>query len=98
MKIFNFVVEVPKLAGPGGSASGWKVLGIIQTVAEETARSQVSAKITKQGAVPGFCLFFQILKPKMIFYNNIQIKEILKYIIFWLNNRENAAFSLFEVL
>ena len=35
MKIFNFVVEVPKLAGPGGSAGGWKVLGIIQTVAEE---------------------------------------------------------------
>ena len=35
MKIFVFVVEVPKLAGPGGSAGGWKVLGIIQTVAEE---------------------------------------------------------------
>ena len=35
--IFIFVVEVPKLAGPAGSASGWKVLGIIQTVAEETS-------------------------------------------------------------
>ena len=35
MQILIFVVEVPKLAGPGGSAGGWKVLGIIQTVAEE---------------------------------------------------------------
>ena len=32
---FRYLVEVPKLAGPGGSAGGWKVLGIIQTVAEE---------------------------------------------------------------
>ena len=36
MQILIFVVEVPKLAGPGGSAIGCKVLGIVQTVAEES--------------------------------------------------------------
>ena len=35
MQILIFVVEVPKLAGSAGSAYGWKVLGIVQTVAEE---------------------------------------------------------------